>query len=82
MKIQCNVDLITTGAKARYAAFFGKGFGPIYLSNLQCRGSEQSLVECNRNVYSVRNCGHYKDAGVECDGMSELNYIYMSSLCF
>ena len=79
MKIKCNADLITTGAKARYGAFFGEGFGPIYLSNLQCTGSEHSVVDCSRNVYSVSNCAHYEDAGVECDGMSELNYIF--TLC-
>lgn len=75
MKVRYNANLISTGAKARYGAFFGQGFGPICLSDLQCTGSEQSVLECNRNVYSVRNCGHYKDVGVECDGMSEIYYI-------
>ena len=62
--------LCIIGAKARYGAFFGKGSGPIFLSNLQCSGSEQRLLVCNRNTYSVRWCRHYEDAGVECEGMT------------
>ena len=57
------------GAKPRYGAFFGAGTGPIFLSNLQCTGSEVKLLDCNRDIYSISNCGHYEDAGVECDGM-------------
>ena len=62
--------LYIIGAKARYGAFFGKGSGAIFLSNLRCFGSEQRLLECNRNTYSVRWCRHYEDAGVECEGIT------------
>lgn len=56
-------------ATARYGAFYGSGSGPIFLSNLWCNGNEMSVLECNRNMYSVSSCYHYEDAGVKCIGM-------------
>jgi hypothetical protein len=57
-----------SGATARYGAYYGEGSGPIFLSNLQCSGSELTLLDCPRDMYSVKNCSHYNDAGVKCLG--------------
>jgi len=62
------VPLLSTGATARYGAFFGQGSGPIFLADLFCSGIESSLLDCNRNIYGVTHCQHYEDAGVECQG--------------
>ena len=56
------------GAIARYGAFYGQSSGPIFLSNLRCTGKEFKLLDCARDMYAVRFCTHYEDAGVKCQG--------------
>ena len=41
--------------------------GIIWLDNVECTGTEQSLSECQHNGWEIHNCGHYEDAGVSCD---------------
>ena len=50
---------------AYYSASFGQGYGLIHLDEVQCSGSEQSLLECPRGS-RVTYCTHSKDAGVRC----------------
>ncbi|XP_052098351.1 deleted in malignant brain tumors 1 protein-like [Mytilus californianus] len=45
---------------------FGEGVGAIHLDNVQCTGSERTLLECQSNGWGVHNCRHYEDAGVSC----------------
>jgi len=45
------------------AACFGQGTGPTLLSNLQCNGTESSLLSCSRSENNYY-CGNA--AGVEC----------------
>jgi len=55
------------GAIARQAAFFGQGVGTIFLTDLDCAGTENSLMDCR---YSMSNtCTHSEDAGVTCNAM-------------
>ena len=52
---------------AYHGAHFGQGTGPIWLDNVQCTGSETHLFNCtNSGDLGIHNCGHHKDAGVEC----------------
>ena len=48
----------------------GNGTGPIFLDQLQCVGSEQSLLECEmeRDV-GLHQCGHSMDVHVRCAGI-------------
>lgn len=52
-------------------AFFGQGTDRIWLDDVTCNGSEESLNSCSHNGIGEHNCGHREDAGVECT-MSEL----------
>ena len=46
----------------------------IILTNLDCRGTESSLLGCQMNNRAVRHCDHSEDAGVRCGGMVVLYY--------
>ena len=48
------------------SAFYGQGSGQIWMDNLQCTGTEQSLEYCNFRTWGSHNCAHNEDAGVEC----------------
>ena len=41
----------------------------ITLTNLDCRGTESSLLDCQINNRAVRQCDHSEDAGVRCGGI-------------
>ena len=58
-----------TGAVAFAYAHFGTGTGPIYLDDVACSGSEDSLIECSRSSFVSCSSGHREDAGVRCQGM-------------
>ena len=42
---------------------------PIWLSNVQCNGTEDYIVDCAQNNLGSNNCNHNQDAGVICTGM-------------
>ena len=46
--------------------YYGHSRGPIYLDNIQCRGSEQSLFHCGHRGIGVHSCSHRHDVGVVC----------------
>ena len=46
--------------------FVPSGTGPIWLNNVGCTGDEQTISSCYHSGWGVHNCGHDKDAGVEC----------------
>ncbi|NP_999762.1 scavenger receptor cysteine-rich protein type 12 precursor [Strongylocentrotus purpuratus] len=47
-------------------ARFGRGQGPIYLDNINCTGSETSLLNCSHSGLGTHDCDHSEDAGVIC----------------
>lgn len=64
--------IIITGAVAIRFGFFGQGFGPIHLDDVQCIGTESSLTLCSFS--DMDNCNHYEDAGVRCQGTNIVYY--------
>ena len=54
----------------RVSAFFGRGSGSILLDNVNCRGGESSIFDCNQRKFGEHDCDHNEDAGVVCAGES------------
>ena len=48
---------------------FGPGNGPVFLSDIQCTGSEEDLLECRNTLFVGSYCTHGRDVGVRCEGM-------------
>ncbi|XP_064372458.1 scavenger receptor cysteine-rich domain-containing protein SCART1-like [Dromaius novaehollandiae] len=49
-------------------AAFGEGTGPIWLEQVECRGTERSLWDCWAQPGDSGACQHKEDAAVNCSG--------------
>jgi len=51
-----------------YSAHFGAANNsvPIWLDDVECVGTERSIVNCLHSNWTVHNCHHHEDAGVAC----------------
>ena len=59
----------TLGSIPLKEAEFGQGSGKILLSNVNCNGTESSLLDCPVSGVSQKNCNHSEDAAVRCEGL-------------
>ncbi|XP_053376486.1 uncharacterized protein LOC123534263 [Mercenaria mercenaria] len=53
-------------SNARYDTSVSQGTGPIFLDDVVCTGSEESLLLCKHSSWGDENCGHGEDVGVVC----------------
>uniref|UniRef100_A0A3B4GY83 Soluble scavenger receptor cysteine-rich domain-containing protein SSC5D n=1 Tax=Pundamilia nyererei TaxID=303518 RepID=A0A3B4GY83_9CICH len=49
-------------------AYFGEGFGPIWLGDVTCSGNESSLTECQHSGWGNYYSEHHYDVSVICSG--------------
>ncbi|XP_029949275.1 deleted in malignant brain tumors 1 protein-like [Salarias fasciatus] len=58
---------------ASSGAAFGAGSGTIWLDDVHCSGNESSILDCRHSGFGVHNCGHHEDAGIICEGNTDLS---------
>ena len=54
------------GAVSFNGGGFGEGTGRIWLDNVECTGSERTLMDCTASSSGINSCTHAQDAGVRC----------------
>ncbi|XP_037830330.1 deleted in malignant brain tumors 1 protein-like isoform X3 [Kryptolebias marmoratus] len=61
------------GCEAAYGvrsqAYFGQGTGSIWLSDVDCLGSENNLSDCSHSGFGNNLCAHINDVGVYCEAI-------------
>ncbi|KAJ8031271.1 Deleted in malignant brain tumors 1 protein [Holothuria leucospilota] len=60
-------------------AELGEGVDTIWLSRVNCAGSESNLAACGNNGWGIHSCTHSEDAGVRCNSDVELRLVGGSS---
>lgn len=55
---------------------FGQYQCPIWLDDVQCTGSESSLLDCQHNGWGNHNCDHYEDITLSCSHTSHSTVPY------
>ena len=65
-QVICNELGYGKAIDARPSGFYGWGSGEIWLDNLNCGGTEDSVVNCSHGGWGYHNCHHGEDAGVKC----------------
>ncbi len=67
-KVVCREMGCGEAEEAVLKAHFGPGSGPIWMDDVNCKGSEYTLKNCKSLGWGVHGCDHSKDAGVRCSG--------------
>ena len=66
--VVCRMLSYSRSLLAKTGAEFGLGSGPVLLDNVNCEGSEATLLNCTHDGWGVRQCEDVTSAaGVVCD---------------
>ncbi|XP_078059212.1 scavenger receptor cysteine-rich domain-containing protein DMBT1-like [Mustelus asterias] len=67
-----------TALSALGGAHFGKGSGPIVTSDVECKGSETALRDCDSGTWRHYGFSHSSDAGVICSAFGLFCYFNLT----
>ena len=66
-QVVCNQLGLDKVAAIRNYTFYRQNMsGRIWLSNLNCTGTELNITNCSHNGWGIESCSHSEDAGVHC----------------
>ena len=54
---------------------FSPGTGPIFLDELECRGDEERVLEC-QHFFGIHSCTHDQDAAMRCVGKKRITHTF------
>ena len=84
-RVICRELSYPDAVSAPQSAHFGAGSGQIWLDDVNCAGSENSIVNCPHYGWGSHNCGHHEDASVVCSSKyvssDFVSVTYMLHLC-
>jgi hypothetical protein len=74
-KVVCRQLGYQTSSPIAYSSDkYGEGSGKIWMTNVECSGSESRLVDCKKSDWGfVYFCSHSQDVGVNCENVDELS---------
>ena len=55
-------------------SLYGEGYGLIWLSNVNCNGTERYISECSHDAWGMHYCGHHQDVAISCTNDTSGNY--------
>ena len=64
--VVCRMLGFPSALRAVTNGVYGLGTGPVWLSNVNCRGDESSLANCTYTGLNNTGCLHSQDAGLVC----------------
>ncbi|XP_046846325.1 uncharacterized protein LOC124440043 [Xenia sp. Carnegie-2017] len=70
-KVVCRQLGLGGAIRALQGCYVTDGSGRIWLDDVRCVGNERNIASCTHNGWGSHNCGHHKDAGVECSDIDE-----------
>ena len=65
-QVVCDELNLGKAAAAIHRAFYGRGSGQVWIDNLDCAGTEETIRNCTHRGWGIEDCSHSEDASVNC----------------
>ena len=56
---------------------YGSATGRIWLDNVRCSGSEETLTSCQRRFFGYHSCSHSEDVAIDCRPGNNAYFYYI-----